>query len=824
MNQQLGIYPKANDPEFLNKIAIKKEFYDFRISNRNKDIYCLEPQQKFLSNFINPLTDYNSLLVYHSVGVGKTLTAISIAENFKEYYRIIVVIKNKNLKFNFIKELTGGCSNYFKTRQEFLAYHDTTHENHRIVTLEVNAMINKHYSFYTYGDIVNASKGISPLNLSNSVLIVDEVHNVTGNDTYIAMMKLLGKASNVKRVLLSATPVYDNIREIFEIANLLGNNLPIRKDLIKQALVVNEEPQSTSLRAKKPISLLNESVDHLTKKGLDTILNALKGKVSYLIADPLFFPKRNYIGSPISSKKGSLIIYPSKMSSFQQAAYNETLVKSKELNALFNNSSNAMTMVYPDSTYGRDGFIKNIEKGKNKDFLKLENLKKYSSKLYSIVNLLQESPGPAFIYSNYVNDGGTSLVKEVLIANGYSPYGANNDKPKFITFDDNVSPTKKLRLLYIFNNNSNAYGKNIKVIIGSPVVSEGITFKNIRQIHILEPYWNLSRIEQIIGRGVRFNSHKALPEDQRNTQIYLHTAMLSSGKSIDYLKYSLAEEKDLVIKDLEYNLKKIAIDCSSNKSRNQLKAVNDYSRDCQYKVCSYKCENSNVSQKNTQLVDTSTYSLKQHDIEMYKFILKSIRELYKIGFVYDLKAIVTFIQNKNKSVVKENIYYVLDDIISIPINMKNTFGEIGNIVPVGDYYLFTGENSDEPEPLFNKIYKVERTNKNLRQVLGVKESATKKRQAIVQIPKGIFNEPVFGSYIDKQGYNDKKFRIIQQNIKQKSSDKRKLTTGKVCMTHHIDELQEISKKLKIPYKETFTKTDYCSAIESTLNKSGKIIK
>mgnify|MGYP001605250221 FL=1 len=103
MNLELGKYPDIDDDSFYESINIKKEFYDNRIdSKKGSGInYCLEPQQRFLSNFINPLTQYSRLLIYHSVGVGKTLSAISIAENFKNTHNILILVKNKSLDLNF---------------------------------------------------------------------------------------------------------------------------------------------------------------------------------------------------------------------------------------------------------------------------------------------------------------------------------------------------------------------------------------------------------------------------------------------------------------------------------------------------------------------------------------------------------------------------------------------------------------------------------------------------------------------------------------------------------------------------------------------------
>ena len=68
----------------------------------------------------------------------------------------------------------------------------------------------------------------------------------------------------------------------------------------------------------------------------------------------------------------------------------------------------------------------------------------------------------------------------------------------------------------------NLDGSMVKAILISQAGSEGLDFKFIRQVHIMEPWYNMNRIEQIIGRAVRNCSHKLLPFNKRNVQIFLH--------------------------------------------------------------------------------------------------------------------------------------------------------------------------------------------------------------------------------------------------------------------------------------------------------------
>jgi hypothetical protein len=71
----------------------------------------------------------------------------------------------------------------------------------------------------------------------------------------------------------------------------------------------------------------------------------------------------------------------------------------------------------------------------------------------------------------------------------------------------------------------------------------------------------MSRLEQVIGRAVRFCSHKDLPKDERLVNIYIYLAFDSSKElSIDQQILSLALRKKMMVEQFEDVLKKSSID------------------------------------------------------------------------------------------------------------------------------------------------------------------------------------------------------------------------------------------------------------------------
>ena len=68
----------------------------------------------------------------------------------------------------------------------------------------------------------------------------------------------------------------------------------------------------------------------------------------------------------------------------------------------------------------------------------------------------------------------------------------------------------------------NSNGELIQLLMITSSGAEGIDLKNVRYVHIMEPYWHPVRIDQVIGRARRICSHKDLPFDKQTVQIFLY--------------------------------------------------------------------------------------------------------------------------------------------------------------------------------------------------------------------------------------------------------------------------------------------------------------
>ncbi len=116
-DEMAGLYPDPADPDFAARIYGKREFYEARAiaagvaagdidpcsSSAAAAVFELTPVQRIVSRFLHPMTPYNGALLFHGVGVGKTCTAVTVAEQFLESapQSKVIVLVPQALKDNF---------------------------------------------------------------------------------------------------------------------------------------------------------------------------------------------------------------------------------------------------------------------------------------------------------------------------------------------------------------------------------------------------------------------------------------------------------------------------------------------------------------------------------------------------------------------------------------------------------------------------------------------------------------------------------------------------------------------------------------------------
>jgi hypothetical protein len=786
-------YPSIYDPEFNKKIALKREFHINKIKEADYSLdldeqtnklckFNLSSNQKFLKTYISSNTPYNGLLLFHGTGVGKTCSSISIAENFKdvllETNKKITILLNPSIRDNFIKNifnierLKQGIPEQQCTKDAYLKEANITPStNYKHIHAKIMKIINNRYDFYGYGAFSNYIEKmeneisqryddediIADLfekkireTFDNTVMIIDEVHNIKETSDSKVLPKLLKRVleivKNMKLILLSATPMFDKPTEIIDILNLLLSN--DNRTLLKQSQVFNN--------------------GNLTEEGKIILSQKCRGYISYLRGEhPLKFPKRLFAdifeGTKYEKELPIIKHFPSKdinnkdiaeddrikllkiiscpMKTYQLEKYSSINLESSEDDyGAFNQTGlMASNMIFPSESEdepinkltGINGFNRLFKKEPKKkysinpayaDDLLKENIHKYSSKISKIINNIETSQGIVFIYSQFIYAGVLPLAL-ALEKNGYSKYEGSllhnksieeqKKEKKFliISGDNDVSKDAYAKYLKIENNNQN--GDVVKVIIGSSTAAEGLDFKYIREVHVLEPWHHFNKIDQVIGRGIRNCSHKDLDKELRNVVVYLYASTLNVDASkdietIDLKMYRVSEKKMKQISEVEYVLKTNSVDCNLNIEGNRF--TNDYykqkvtiitskntkhemtlndidnSKLCQFKKCDYSCH-PDLSKATRTDINTDTFDYTNIPDTIYD-IKTIIKDLFKKDNFYTLEQIkIEYVLTYGKE-NEDMLLYALSDMIKQSESFSNGYGKMGMIQNQEKYYIF----------------------------------------------------------------------------------------------------------------------------------------
>lgn len=272
-----------------------------------------------------------------------------------------------------------------------------------------------------------------------------------------------------KVILLTATPVVNYLNDLSVLVNIVQGDdvLPTERKLFDQMFYDEEK-----------MVLINEKI----------LFEKIKNTISYYKIDDIV----NY--------PSSTVIYEDVEMSHDQI--NEYVYYVKKI-------------IYEDKDIVNDIDVLNIDYGllpnKKRNFFlnvtrQLSNTignSENSPKIKEIYNKILDGPYPIIVYSNFLKNGIYTLA--VLLELNKISYKTITG---FTTHD---------KLNIIVNNYNNGM---YKVLLISSAGSESLDLKNTRQIHIMEPHWNHAKIQQVMGRAIRYGSHKDLPEDQRHINIF----------------------------------------------------------------------------------------------------------------------------------------------------------------------------------------------------------------------------------------------------------------------------------------------------------------
>ena len=348
------LYPTLNDPNFAHKIASHKEFadttYDGKLRNIKefademcKSSFELMPHQLFVKNFLSFQTPYNSLLLYHGLGSGKTCSSIGIAEEMRSYMKQvgikqrIIVVAAPNVQANYklqlfderkLREIDGIWTIDSCTGNAFIQEVNPTNikgiSREKIIS-QIKSIINQYYVFMGYVELANFIRkkiSITNVNLTfddkrkleiqnmrkffnNRLIVIDEVHNIRLADdnkddkTGKLLMDLSKYCNNMRLLLLSATPMYNSYNEIIWLTNLMNAN--DKRGLIKSSEVFNADGSFKEGKKDEDGNVIEEGGKELLQRKLIGYISYVRGEnpytFPYRIYPEVFAPERTFYDS-----------------------------------------------------------------------------------------------------------------------------------------------------------------------------------------------------------------------------------------------------------------------------------------------------------------------------------------------------------------------------------------------------------------------------------------------------------------------------------------------------------------------------------------------
>lgn len=611
-----------------------------------------------------------SMLLVHGTGQGKTCTGITIAEHFlttvfptlaglhgnDDNDRRPLVLLPAHLKSIFVKQLfdvnrmdfdeNGRLASddvHLCVGNKYLRYVPQRHsiDSPEALQLKVQRLINKkfyrvmsHMEFANFIEKIEqdvnrmtAIEGRRAVMLtmrlkrmfSNRVILIDEVHNLrVSNDEFSKkvpprLWQVLRSSDNVRLVMMSATPMFNDAKEIVFLANLM---------------LLNEK--------RRPLLDIEDvfSQEELDPNGESRLRDAMVDRVSYVVGgNPFSFPFRltpkfhsdpRLLRNPptkslygevltardvqnikslslvVSRMRGkSLATYASVKKSIkrnrreqdQEEIYEEeNEEEGSSSGSDFHLGLQVSNIVFPDmedtmSNYGSKNLARCFDiRNRNSrsvsmryregipEFLSPERLSDYAPKIHTVLESIKKSVGKILVFSAYKSTGVIPIAL-ALEHIGIVRYGNSRlldmqtqeakSVGSYIIWTGDSTICCDESHLDVFNSHENRHGDLIKVLLCTRRGSEGLDMKCVREVHVMDPWYHMNRVEQVMGRAARHCSHASLPIEMRNVTTYLHVACEpedSVEESIDVRVYRIACRKQRLIAKVETLLKDVSIE------------------------------------------------------------------------------------------------------------------------------------------------------------------------------------------------------------------------------------------------------------------------
>ena len=564
-------YPSVDLPNYRSLLWKEKVFTELL---NNKDLIdmtkfnCMT-NQAFIKRLVQPQSDNNGILIFHTMGSGKTDCVCIAYDNLCRNYKKAVF-------------LVRGPSNIVAIRSNIASWL----ERYKGITGKesIREYIKQNFEFQKF---LSFTKRIGGKNLdafskryNNCIFIIDEAHDlrIDTNDkesykkTYVELSLLFQKINNMILFLMTGTPMYDNHKELKALLSLLHtSSLP--EDKI--------EEMSIDELSKNRVSYYDHSEDKPTAIYKTTHEGRRlyeEGLIDYeLVVLPMVgeqlktYQRYNTSVGSISDKivldkftaENSFMRKLQAISLGITGDEEQTKCDVKTITDMLYKHKSSVERKESRSPYMFEDKYNRLFRER----ISTDKMKEYSIKFEYMAKRISKKKGTVYIYCELVGGLGIRFFASMFVLMGYeivtkdTNYNKEKKRILILTADEisnSIDDTEKK--IDEFNSEKNVNGRYIKIIIGSTISSQALTFKNVRQIHILTPHWNIKKIEQVETRAIRIKSHVMLPPENRQVEVYRYATICTpideiidrghivKEDSADLHKYKISEfkEKEIV--------------------------------------------------------------------------------------------------------------------------------------------------------------------------------------------------------------------------------------------------------------------------------------
>lgn len=707
---------------------------------------------------------------------------IIASPNVQENFQLQLFDEHKLKKKNNMWTIEGCVGSYLLDE---IGIHNGNNMKKEEIIKKIKKLIRKYYSFMGYIEFSNKIENIIDDDIDKNrnnliqeykdrLIVIDEIHNIrTKEESYndkseiqkVAkyLQKLVNHVKHMKLIFLTGTPIFNQPEEIVYILNLLNSNDRKKKENVNH--IFNKDGSLKKDGEKKILHLANGYISYVRGDNpyiFPHLVTPIQFDTKYSsLNDSFHYPKLQFNNKKIKPIQHLDLYINNLDDTHQKHFYIEQINKMKQTIRTFESIDKinyheileplqCLNIIYPYKdkyllgskgieyimSYKKSGtpIVKHSFSYNHEDSIfNRDNIGFYSIKIKNILEEIIKSEGIILIYSQWIDSGilPMALALEEL---GYSRYGSktknliNNKKISFdkgcgsysiICGDKLLTPNYKDEVYGLTNNNSN--GEKVKIVLITQSGTEGIDLKNIRQVHIMEPWYNMNRIEQIIGRARRNCSHKELDKEKRNVQVYLHGTVIydTNIETLDMYMYRQAEIKAISIGKITRLLKQNAIDCLLNENQKDFSKLDKteyltlsnqnkieinlrdkpFTNICDYQNnCDYLCTFSKKYPNEEFNYDSDKYTYKYEHLFNH-FIIEHLRKLFHEKYVYTENEIYKSLEI-NKNIKKEEIQYAIEHLMKEHI--MDQYGEKGKIIKIGNLLLFQPLSNDYLYTSFEK--------------------------------------------------------------------------------------------------------------------------